>query len=119
MNELKPEDVMRALERCSGERCGEKCPCYDMSPCEVYLAQNALALLREKDAEIERLYKNLNETAKEQYINGRTNGITEFAESIKSLQDPNNPWDTFQVSEDQIAQIAKSLKEEFNEANDN
>ena len=63
MNELKPEDVMRALELCKS--------CRDLQPCDVCpyfraelgddescvnrMAQDALALLREKDAEIERL----------------------------------------------------------------
>lgn len=48
----------------------------------------------------------------------RTNVITKFAEALKALQDPNNPWDTFQVSEEQITQIANSLKEELDETND-
>ena len=42
-------------------------------------------ILDEKDAEIERLYKSLNETAKEQYINGRADAITEFAERLKKF----------------------------------
>ncbi len=57
MNELKPEDVMRALECCAEEHCGEWCPFYDETPCEAYLAKAALALLREKDAHIKMLDK--------------------------------------------------------------
>ena len=53
MNELKPEDVMRALECCSrDEECvGEECPYHAGMFCTTRISQDALALLREKDAE--------------------------------------------------------------------
>lgn len=60
MNELKSEDVMKALEHCANYKREEvsciECPirgrCFD----EANLLEKAvLALLREKDAEIERL----------------------------------------------------------------
>ena len=59
MNELKPEDVMRELEHCfNGGSCRE-CRLYGtanhMTSCMAELMKDALALLREKDAEIERL----------------------------------------------------------------
>ena len=59
MNELKPEDVMRALEICGDEtQTCYNCPytdhCNDAH-------KDALALLREKDAEIERLSKMLDD----------------------------------------------------------
>ena len=53
MNELKPEDVMRALECCTFNPNCEECP-FGGEDC-INLDQIALALLREKDAEIERL----------------------------------------------------------------
>ena len=61
MNEMKPEDVMRALECCSrnvGSNCPD-CPYCSLSPwsteCRLVLAKDALALLREKDALIKHL----------------------------------------------------------------
>ena len=57
MNKMKPEDVMRALECCVNGSCAD-CP-YDeigtYSQCITAVMKNALSLLREKDAEIERL----------------------------------------------------------------
>lgn len=60
MNELKPEDVMRALECCdrgSSCRCDcDNCPYYRCDvPCKDKVHTDALALLREKDAEIKEL----------------------------------------------------------------
>lgn len=52
--ELKPEDVMRALECCT-MALHSLCPYRDNWCCDHDLVTNALALLREKDAEIERL----------------------------------------------------------------
>lgn len=62
LNELKPEDVMKALECCmlTNEqqecRC-EECPLWETSVmvCQELLAYHALALLREKDARLEDL----------------------------------------------------------------
>lgn len=61
MNELKPKDVMRALECCGrnvGSNCHD-CPYCGLSPwsaqCRLVLAKDALALLREKDAKIAEL----------------------------------------------------------------
>ena len=64
MNELKQEDVMRALECCKSYRdlhaCVNVCPYFRAElgcdeNCTNRMAQDALALLREKDKEIERL----------------------------------------------------------------
>ena len=64
MNELKPEDVMKALELCIASRpkCKD-CPYFigDIRCKHSKLLRDAIALLREKDAEIERL--------REMYIN--------------------------------------------------
>ena len=55
MNEMKPEDVMQALECCDrGSSCVcdcDNCPYYGCDvPCKDKLHKDALALLREKDA---------------------------------------------------------------------
>lgn len=59
MNELKPEDVMKALECCADKRCygtRDSCPLFDWNDeddawvCTNKLCKAALALLREKDA---------------------------------------------------------------------
>jgi hypothetical protein len=59
MNELKPEDVMRALECCREDlHMCSVCPLNEHNDfCQEDLHRSALALLREKDAEIERLKK--------------------------------------------------------------
>lgn len=57
MNELKPEDVMKALEYCAHNmRCYE-CPYVIVKggKCHSNMITDALALLREKDARIEQL----------------------------------------------------------------
>lgn len=58
MNEMKPEDVMKALECCAdfNPKCME-CPMDFGGEGCITLDQHALALLREKDAVIERLRK--------------------------------------------------------------
>ena len=63
MNELKPEEVMKALELCNSFRdlhACDVCPYFraelgDDESCTNRMAQDSLALHREKDAEIERL----------------------------------------------------------------
>ena len=54
MNELKPEDVMRALECCSAEISTREncsvCPMGGKRDCMTILYREALALLREKNA---------------------------------------------------------------------
>lgn len=64
MNELKHEDVMMALECCDGTLGGcERCPNYK-NRFRCTIKENALALLREKDAEIERLQGQVNRLKK-------------------------------------------------------
>ena len=57
MNELKPEDVMKALECCSAEISTREncsvCPMGGKRDCMTILYREALALLREKDATLE------------------------------------------------------------------
>lgn len=50
-------------------------------------AHRAITLIIRLDAEIERLYKSLNLTAREQYTNGRNDGIREFAQLVKEHLD--------------------------------
>ena len=63
MNEMKPEDVMRALECCVNGSCAD-CP-YDeigtYSQCITAVMKNALSLLREKDAIIAELTQTIAE----------------------------------------------------------
>ncbi len=54
-------------------------------PMPQRIAHRAIMLIIRLDAEIERLYKSLALTAKEQYTNGRTDGVKEFAERLKPL----------------------------------
>ena len=85
MNDLKPEDVMRALECCSARHCSDSepstrdCPLKNDEYCGSTLPQYALALLREKDAEIERL-KEDNET-----LIHNINQAEEEAERLENL----------------------------------
>lgn len=69
MNELKPEDVMRALECHYKEwqiptdgidHCEQDCPYYGVDNCSVKLVKDAFALLRKYRAEIEN-YKSIAE----------------------------------------------------------
>ena len=54
MNELKPEDVIRALELCVESVCDD-CPYADNNFCRDDMMRTALALLREKDETIKAL----------------------------------------------------------------
>ena len=60
MNEMKPEDVMRALACCNTKGNCNQCP-YEIvgeyTPCYSALTQDALALLREKDAARKELWE--------------------------------------------------------------
>lgn len=56
MNELKPEDVMRAFELCNTPRCGvcKICPYHEFgASCHTKRNADALAILRERGALIE------------------------------------------------------------------
>ena len=112
MNEMKPEDVMRALEcHKNGFDCYQ-CP---MQPCrcEDVLIENALALLREKDAEIERLIT-LNSQLEAKVFeerNARAEAIDEFAERLAEHATNGYPR---KVRLDVIDQIEKEMKGENN-----
>ena len=55
----------------------------DISPKTVH---RTIMLLMKLDELINRLYKSINGTAKEKYINGKNDGIREFAEVVKMNQ---------------------------------
>lgn len=138
MNDLKQEDVMRALECCiKGDiaECG-KCPCYRAKG-DCVMPQAALALLREKDAEIERLNKELDgqfekwkiladkterhygELYEEAKQVVRADAITEFAERVKEVVygDCLIEGHTYYViNAASIDQIAKEMKEKHDES---
>jgi hypothetical protein len=119
MNELKPEDVMRALECCTFNPKCDECP-LGGEDC-INLDQLALALLREKDAEIERL--NAENEEQDQAIiralrsmgeirrTARAEAISEFADRLKTFY-KHLPGNTVGGAvEYHIDQIAKEMKE--------
>ena len=127
MNEMKPEDVMRALEWCSNGYDCKQCFLYGttrrMESCMAEMMKKALALLREKDAEIERLKKaskNLSELGNGWIVTGykniRSEAITEFAERVKYTLCINNEENTdffdYAYTLETIDQIAKEMKGE-------
>ena len=144
MNKLKPEDVMRALECCVKGKCIEdKCPLFDWDEiddtnvCITKLCEKALALLREKDAEIERLtkeldgqfekWKILSEKTEKLYADlyqdakqvVRAEAITEFAERLKAKMDYVARWqmhgcedEYFIIGKPFIDETAKEMKGE-------
>lgn len=142
MSKLKPEDVMRALE-CCAEDTSEAClKCvFGLTPpypvCKTMVAKQALALLREKDAEIGRLnielqamrgaansYKMLLETAQKDFLDyqadvqmeiddARAEAITEFAERLKKFYGILKGKTVGGSVEYHIDQIAKEMKEKL------
>lgn len=131
-NELKPEDVMKALECCSNpnvDACS-KCPIYPFSlnwtqyECMETAIRHALALLREKDEEIDRLkekadrnFENLKAVLEERRSE-RAEAITEFAERLKASLNDVARWqmhgvegEYFIIGKSLIDRIAKEMKE--------
>lgn len=135
MNEMKPEDVMRALECCDrGSSCVcdcDNCPYYRCDvPCKAKLHADAIALLREKDAEIERLSSRVSmlheielsyalqygdaidkDIARKQL---RAEAITEFSQRLKAKKchytETENTFDFDGVTVEDIDQIEKEMK---------
>ena len=88
----------------------------DISPKTIH---RTIMLLIKLDAQINRLYKTLNETAKEQYTNGRNDGIRDFAERMKRRYLRLRPC--FGVvrcclSENDLEHLVKEMTEEQNES---
>ncbi|MBR2312196.1 MAG: hypothetical protein IKA46_02790 [Clostridia bacterium] len=121
MNELKPEDVIRALECCI---CGTSEAClscaWRMTPypaCRTVVMRHALTLIREKDAEIERLKaenavyaNNVEKVAENYHRQGKADAITEFAERLKSALLAGGIYPV--IVKNAIDQIAKEMKGE-------
>lgn len=132
MNELKPEDVMKALECCSNpdvDACS-RCPIYPFSlnwtqeECMETAIRYALALLREKDAEIERLHASCTELTRKcaNLHAARAEAITEFAERLKASLNDVARWqmhgvegERFIIGKSLIDRIAKEMKGEGDE----
>lgn len=123
MNELKPEDVMEEAECCGYATGCTDCVLakYDGRPCIV---KKALALLREKDAEIERLKYNLSAVLEERadHTEAVAEAITEFAERFKNALNDVSRWqmhgvkgEYFIIGKPLIDQIAKEMKEDQND----
>lgn len=126
MNDLKQEDVMRALECWSKDdmeyKCRISCPynkIKDDMPCYQAVCADALALLREKNAEIERLkaenavYANGVEKVAENYHRqGRAEAVDEFEERVKKAPDILDVNGYSVIGVDIVEIIAKELKGE-------
>jgi hypothetical protein len=122
MNEVKQEDVMRALELCKSFRdlhACDVCPYFraelgDDESCTNRMAQDALALLREKDAEIDRLTTELQamrsaaNSLKMHYESARSEAITEFEERLIKYYDALKSG----LVAYHIKEVAKELKED-------
>ena len=136
MNELKPEDVMRALELhadCEMDNCFE-CP-YEKylskadGNCVHHLSMDALALLREKDAEIERLTEErdkaqaicvqMGKLNQAEIAKARAEAITEFEKKLMEKKchytETEHTFDFDGVTVEDIEQTAKELKVEPDE----
>lgn len=113
MNELKPEDVMRALELCNTPRSGvcKICPYHEFgASCHTKRNADAIALLREKDAEIERLNDTLADALVRAEI-ARFEAITEFLERAKTQAREMGDLKPFITIED-LEKIAKEIRGE-------
>ena len=133
MNELKPEDVMRALECClqadGAPDCYKlKCParlgnglCFYEIDCEFNseeealkkMLADALALLREKDAEIER-YKCVIRLLEKDVADAKSEAINEFAQKVKTFYHNLSGKTVGGSVEYHIDMIAKEMKGENN-----
>ena len=120
MNELKPEDVMRALECHSLEEIStcDDCPYCDTTEagsCGCVMAKDALALLREKDAEIERLTAE-NEFHKSE-IEEMSKDRLELHKAIARMKKYDGQWkkDLETARADAITEFAEKLKERMRE----
>lgn len=78
---MKTEDIIKALKCCKDRKCNECVRLHsghnEECVCRLELLDFTLDLVC-------RLYKELNEVAKEQYVNGRIDGVKAFVEKLKS-----------------------------------
>ena len=119
---MNEKDVIKTLGHCTREFCYHGCPYYGENRCVSKLNADALALLREKDAEIERLRaqnaiyeRGVEMIAVSYHKIGRAEAITEFAERIKATFPAKNDArctldDCYTL--DKIDEIAKEMEGE-------
>lgn len=121
MNELKPEDVMRAQTKIANiiarQERNYRNPNIAFMTTATKSAQAIYdALLREKDAEIERLKKENNQFADigKMYSEIRAEAIDDFAEMLKSKKchytETEHTFDFDGVTVEDIEQTAKEMK---------
>lgn len=114
MNELKQKDVMRALECCASGTGGDACngcPFNERNVCDNdmnALEKAALALLREKDAEIERLNNTLADALVRAEV-AKVETITEMESRLEQIGTP--LMHTYVVTRMDIKQVVKDMKE--------
>ena len=123
---MKSEDVKKGLECCENMEnlmACQECPYHrnhETDGCVHKLIQNALALLHENDAEIERLrieismYAHSVEKIAENYHRqGRAEAINEFAERLKKFYSNLKCKTVGGLVKYHIEQIAKEMKGEW------
>ena len=132
MNEMKYTDVFKSMLCCLKGEC-EKCPCKDERnlyggavDCLDILLDNATRIFEEKDAEIERLNKEVDRLsqvvlyhdafANDAIADARAEAITEFAERLGKWfsHDPAFLGVEKRLVLDVVDQIAKEMKGEEN-----
>jgi predicted RNase H-like nuclease (RuvC/YqgF family) len=110
MNELKPEDVMRALECCGQVKFCATCPYLDLNNglCQEDLQTDALALLREKDADID-VYK-----ARVQAKNYRIEELTQAnAELTQTNAEKDAEIERLKKHQDTVSSVCNSAMEHY------
>ena len=110
MNEMKPEDVMRALECCEQHGKCKECPLKDkgIHGCMFYLMHRVIILLREKDAARKELW----EERMRIY-----NDLQEWKEECKKYQDACREKDAeiekLKKGQENVSAVCKSAMEHY------
>lgn len=82
---MRKEDIKKALKCCSDDGCYE-CPYSDLRICYIGdLSRDALALVTEQEAEIERL-KAENKVLTDDLVNGNLAHMTELGEAYEEIR---------------------------------
>lgn len=105
------DEICHALKCCWIQSKCPTCPYHDDDPdimeCTSNLAGEAVILIESLKRDNDRLLKSLNLTQQEQYTNGRSDGIKEFAERLCDGR----------VSNDPVVIAVKCAVEEITEGN--
>lgn len=107
---MNDNDIIKALKCCSLRNKCYHCPMMGKKDCMTKLYGLALELINQQGETVERLRKSLNLTQREQYTNGRNDGIREFAERIE-LKLANNTDISAVGYQSVIADIRNVVKE--------